>query len=226
MKIISSLCCMALLVATLSSCTKDNYDAPESELRGRVTYKGEALSLRGTDEKVRLQLYQDGYEKRDPIDVFVGQDGSFSAKLFDGQYKMVTRNGNGPWVNTRDTTVIELSGNQMMDLEVTPFYLVSNTTIALTGSQLSTSFIINQVVPTAKIERIIVLLNRTLFVDDGSNIFRQDYSSTPDAVGEVSYNIDLNGNAEVSNAKALFGRVCVWTKGADQGIYSPVIRLR
>lgn len=226
MKIRSSLCCMALLVASLSSCTKDNYDAPESELRGRITYQGEALNLRGTDEKIRLQLYQDGYEKHDPIDVFVGQDGSFSAKLFDGQYKMVTRNGNGPWVNTRDTTLIELSGNQTMELEVTPFYLVSNTTIALAGSQLSTSFTIHQVVPTAKVERIIVLLNRTQFVDDGSNIFRQDDNSTPDAVGAVSYDIDLNGNAEVSNAKTLFARVCVWAKGADQGIYSPVIRLR
>lgn len=221
-----TLCMLILLIVSFSSCTKDNYDAPESNLKGRVTYNGKPLDVCGSDQKVRLQLYQDGYEKRDAIEVFVGQEGQFSAKLFDGQYKLVTRNSNGPWVNTRDTTVVNVKGNTMMDLEVTPFYLISNAVISLSGNELTTSFEINKIVPTAKIERIIVLLNKTQFVDDGSNIFRKNFDNTPDAEGAVSYTIDLKDQSVVANSKALFARVCVWTRGADQGIYCPVIRLR
>lgn len=50
------------LIVTTTSCTKDNYDAPESTLMGRIVYKGEPLQLRGTSEAIQLQLYQDGYE--------------------------------------------------------------------------------------------------------------------------------------------------------------------
>ena len=33
------------LIVTTTSCTKDNYDAPESTLMGRIVYKGEPLQL-------------------------------------------------------------------------------------------------------------------------------------------------------------------------------------
>ena len=44
------------LIVTTTSCTKDNYDAPESTLMGRIVYKGEPLLLRGTSEAIQLQL--------------------------------------------------------------------------------------------------------------------------------------------------------------------------
>ena len=102
MKIISNIFSVILLLVLFSGCGKDNFDAPESKLVGRVTYQGQALNLRGTGEAVQLQLYQDGYEKNDPISVFVGQDGTFSALLFDGEYRLTTRVGNGPWVRNRE----------------------------------------------------------------------------------------------------------------------------
>ena len=73
MKIISNIFSVILLLVLFSGCGKDNFDAPESKLVGRVTYQGQALNLRGTGEAVQLQLYQDGYEKNDPISVFVGE---------------------------------------------------------------------------------------------------------------------------------------------------------
>ena len=91
MKIISNIFSVILLLVLFSGCGKDNFDAPESKLVGRVTYQGQALNLRGTGEAVQLQLYQDGYEKNDPISVFVGLDGTFSALLFDGEYRLTTR---------------------------------------------------------------------------------------------------------------------------------------
>ena len=118
MKILSNIFSLLVLVVLFSGCGKDNYDAPDSRLTGTITYNGEALNLRGTGEAIQLQLFQDGYDKHDPISVYVGQDGVFSAMLFDGEYKLVTRDGNGPWVNNRDTMVVNLKGSADIKLEV------------------------------------------------------------------------------------------------------------
>lgn len=97
MKTISKVFSAILLTAlTLTSCMKDNYDEPTSFIRGRVVYKGEPLQLCG-NEAVRLQLYQRGYAKHDPVEVFVNQNGEFSVCIFDGQYQLITKDGNGPW---------------------------------------------------------------------------------------------------------------------------------
>lgn len=208
----------------LSSCGLDNYDAPQSRLHGKITYNGETLGLRGTGEAVRLQLYQDGYELRDNIQVFVGQDGTFEALLFDGEYKLVTRNQNGPWVNTRDTIVVNLKGSTEVEVKVTPFFTISNETITLNGSVLNASLNVNKIVSTADIDYVTLMVSKTAFVDDVSNIAREDFSGLQ--AGSHSLSMDMSGNANVASAKALFARVGVRTIGADQAIYSDIVRLK
>ena len=222
-KIISTISSVFLLLVLFTSCGKDNYDEPSSILRGKVTYKGEALHVRGSDERVRLQLYQDGYEKRDPIEVFVGQDGAFSAMLFNGEYKMINRRGNGPWENLKDTVVVNVKGTTEMNLEVIPYFTISNSNITLSGNTMNATFTINKIVESAEIDRVILLINSTAFVDDGYNILRQDFTDNL-KTGEVSYSVELNDKAK--SAKALNARICVWTKNADQGLYSPIVRLK
>lgn len=215
-----------LLLMALASCGKDNYDAPKSTLKGHVTYNGQALNVRGTGEAVRLQLYQDGYDKHDPIDVFVGQDGAFSAKLFDGEYKMVTRDGNGPWVNKRDTVKFVLKGNATVDMEVTPFFTVSNENLTVSGNTYTASFTINRVVADAKIDRVTLVLSKTQFADDVNNLFRQDFSDVNAGSVNLSATFSSEKATEIANSKALFARVGVLASGADQSIYSPVVRIR
>ncbi len=224
MKRISSIFSMlSLLLVLCTGCGIDNYDEPESLLTGKVTYNGEALQLRGTDERVRLQLYEDGYAYHNPIELFVGQDGSFSALLFDGEYKMVTRNGNGPWVNSRDTTLVVVKGKTAIEMKVTPFFTISNANITLNGNTVTATFTINKIVASAEMDRVILLLNSTNFVDDGFNLLRTDWTNDL-KTGTVTYTAELNEKAQL--AKILNARVCVWTKGADQGIYSPVFKLK
>ncbi len=224
MKISSTIFSLVLLLVLCTACGKDNYDAPQSTLVGSVTYKGEALNLRGTGEAIRLQLFQDGYDKHDPIDVFVGQDGKFSAKLFDGTYKMVTRDGNGPWVNSRDTTVINLKGTIDVAFEVTPYFLISNAQMAVSSAEMKASFTIDRVVASAEINKAMLILSKTQFADDVNNVFRQDFSDVKP--GSVVLAADIAGNKQVKDAKALFARVAVLANGADQAIYSPVVRIR
>lgn len=208
----------------LTSCGLDNYDAPQSRLHGRITYNGETLGLRGTGEAVRLQLYQDGYELRDNIQVFVGQDGTFEAMLFDGEYKLVTRNQNGPWVNTRDTIVVNLKGSAEVEVKVTPYFTISNETITLNGSVLNASFNVDKIVSTANIDYVTLLVSKTSFVDDVTNIARKDFENQQ--AGTLNLSMDMSDNANFTAAKALFARVGVRTVGADQAIYSDIVRLK
>ena len=144
MKTISKVFSAILLTAlTLTSCMKDNYDEPTSFIRGRVVYKGEPLQLCG-NEAVRLQLYQRGYAKHDPVEVFVNQNGEFSVCIFDGQYQLITKDGNGPWSPAgRDTIEVSLRGHAEVDVEVTPYYLVDNAQMSLDGNKVNASFTVN-----------------------------------------------------------------------------------
>ena len=224
MKIISNIFSLVLLLVLFTGCGKDNYDAPESKLVGKVTYQGQALNLRGTGEAIQLQLYQDGYEKHDPISVFVGQEGKFSALLFNGEYKLVTRDGNGPWMNRHDTVTVNLNGHSEVNIEVTPYFTISNEQLAVSGTTMTASFTINQIVSTATINKVMLILSKTQFADDVNNVFRKDITEV--SAGAVNLSADISGNTEIAKAKALYARVGVLANGADQAIYSTVVRLK
>lgn len=212
-------------IVAVSSCGLDNYDAPESKLLGRVVYNGEPIGVRGTGEAVQLQLYQDGYELRNPIPVYVAQDGSFEAKLFDGEYKLVTRNNNGPWVNDRDTTVVNVKGTANVEVEVTPFYTLSNVQLSLSGSNANASFQINEVAGGSDIEYVMILVSKTSFVDDVSYTARVDINDVA-AGSTVTGSIDLTNNSDFESGRALYARVGLRPVGKDQAIYSQVVKLR
>ncbi|GGG84001.1 hypothetical protein GCM10007415_16430 [Parapedobacter pyrenivorans] len=212
-------------VVAVSSCGLDNYDAPESTIRGRVVYNGEPIGVRGTGEAVQLQLYQDGYELRNPIQVFVTQDGTFEAKVFDGEYKLVTRDNNGPWVNDRDTTVVNVKGTANVDKEVTPFYTLSNVQLSLNGSSVNASFQIEEVAGGRDIEYVLILVGKTSFVDDVSSNGRLRIDGVT-AGTTVTGTVDLTDNADFNAGKPVFARVALRPAGKDQAIYSQVVRLR
>lgn len=215
---------ISLFLVIIASCGKDNYDEPGSSLTGQIVYNGEALQVRGTGEAVQLQLYQDGFDKKNPINVYVGQDGAFAASLFNGEYKLVTRDNNGPWVNSRDTTIIQVKGTTEIKLEVTPYFTISGANLSVSSSAMNASFTINKIVSSAEIERVMLILSATQFADDVNNVFRKDFSDI--SAGSVNLSADISGNSNVSGAKSLFARVGVLAKGADQAIYSTVTRIR
>ena len=119
---------LLLMVLTVGSvgCTKDNYEPPKSQMTGRVVYNGQPIGVRSNG--VQLELWQHGYAFFSKIPVYVAQDGSFSALLFDGNYKMTRQNGVGPWVNNTDSLDVKVSGNTIVDMPVTPYSIVKSAT--------------------------------------------------------------------------------------------------
>lgn len=209
----------------IQGCGKDNYDEPQSEITGRVTFNGVPLNVKGTGEAVQLKLFQPGFQLNGEVPVYVGQDGTFKIKIFDGQYKLVGRNNNGPWLNATDTLDINLSGNTEVNYEVNPYYLVENTKLSLSGdNKLSGSFSIVKNVATANMSFYTILVSKTAFVDDVSNFYRKDYDSAQGSIINVSE--DLSNNATAKTATALFARIGVRATAADQAIYSEIIKIR
>lgn len=224
MKKIWNICSLLSLALLVVSCGLDNYDEPQSILEGRITYEGNPLGLKGTNGGIQVQLYQDGYANHDPITVYATQDGTFSAILFDGPYKLVTKDKNGPWVNNRDTMYIEVKGKTQCEVKVTPYFIISDEKVTMTDNIVSGTCNIQQVVQDAKINQAMLLVSQTVFVDENTNIARQNLSNINSGITEFS--LDVSNNKNVQSARALFARIGVKATGADQAVYSEIFRLK
>jgi hypothetical protein len=167
--IVLKLAAFAALIAGVTACGYDNFDAPESTLQGSVQYNGSNVPVKGTGGTIQLQLYQPGYELTSPITVYVDQDGNFSAKLFNGSYKLVTRDNNGPWLNTRDTVDVTVNGNTSVIVNVTPYYVISSPEATLSGTSGSVSFNVEQVVSSTSVSYGRILIGHTSMLDEQNN---------------------------------------------------------
>lgn len=227
-KIVNFISFIALCLM-VTGCGTDNYDAPTSTLQGQILYGGTPLGLRGSGGAIELQLYQDGYEFKNPISVFVDQEGAFKARLFDGQYKLVTKDRNGPWVNTRDTIIVNVKGNTTQDLEVTPFFIISNEGITMSADSLVTfAGTIEKIEPSAVLGSVTLYIGDTQFTDDVNNVTKvvvtnSKITTYPYTLSEA---MNLKGDKKVAASKHLFGRICVKTTGTTEGVFSKVFKLK
>lgn len=208
-----------LSLSTLFSCGKDNYDEPTSTLTGKVVYQGKQLGVRGSNNSVRLQLWQNGYALKTPIDVYVTQDGSFSAKLFDGNYQMITVSGNGPWIHNTDTLQVQVNGNTNIDFNVIPYYTIENVQYQLNGTKLSATFQLNKLDVNRNLDNVNLLVNDTKFVDLGH--FEKREFINGNQSGTISLEVDIAN--ELANKPALYARIAVKMNGITEALYDPSV---
>lgn len=217
------------LILTVASCEIDNYDEPETYFTGQITYQGEPIRV-GADE-VRFQLWQSGFGNEGPLDVHVAQDGSFSALLFNGEYRLDFLDGQGPWraniVNQQqgDTIYINLNGDTNMDLEVTPWYMIRNAQFNLTGNTVEASADLEQIITgedARNVERVTLYLNSTRFVSNESdeNVTRTDADLSDLDNLNMSLNLPDNYNRDY-----VFARIGVKIEGVEDMLYSRVEQL-
>lgn len=214
--------CFFVLALVLTACGTDNFDEPTATLRGRVVYKGQPVQVKSG--AVELQLYQDGYAKKDPIGVQVAQDGTFQASLFKGTYKLITKNGNGPWQALKDTTVVNVEQETTHDVEVTPYYMLANATMQLGGSTVKASVELQKIVPEATVASAILVIGKTTIVDESWNVAKFEMNTDLPA-GTYPLTLDLKDNAAAKTAKHLYGRIGVKASGADTYVFTQVFDL-
>lgn len=247
MKLTSYLYIAAALLTGLMACKKDNFDPPGSVLKGRIVYNGQPLGVRTptvnasggtTTGGVQLELWQYGYQLFTKIPVYVNQDGTFSASLFDGNYKLV-RLGGAPWQNNTDSIDINLKGSLEIDVPVVPYFTISNAsyTFNKADSTITANFTVNNVVAGRTLEVASLSVGPTQFVDVVNQVVNRDQGV---AVGtNVSITVSVRpsnytGDSQKQRREMLaamlhkgysFVRVGAKTTGVGERIYTTVQKI-
>jgi hypothetical protein len=169
----SKLILLAALLTLLVSvgCKKDNREPPESTLNGTVVITGGKVPVGVRSNGTQLELWQYGYALRQKIPVYINQDGTFSAKLFDGNYKLVRLSG-APWANNTDTINIDLKGSANVEVPVTPYFTIGGETITYNAADTSlvSVFSLSQMVAGKTVTRLSLNIGITNFVDATNQI--------------------------------------------------------
>lgn len=224
-KIILTLMSLCILIA-FSGCEKDNFDAPKSQLSGKLVFQSDYIGVKNS--QTELELWQDGYELRAKIPVYIAQDGTYKAMLFNGLYKMVRLAG-APWETpSGDTVVINVKGNTIQDVPVIPFFVLRNVTAQKNGNAVTANFSVHKASTdaTKTIEKVILCLSQTIIVDEQN---RTTHDEAPElSAGDiidgqtVTLTHELRG---LASADYVFVRIGVKTNGISQLIYSEPIKV-
>jgi len=220
---------ISFVALSVYSCKKDNYSEPGTFLTGSLMYKGDSVQVERN--QVPFQIYQYGFGKVGAINGTFAQDGSYSEVLFDGDYKLIIPNGQGPflWKQTPsgapDSLAISLHGNQTLNLEVTPYYMIRNAQISANGGSVTATFkaekIITDSAMAKDIERVSLYINKTQFVSGGNNIAVADMAGS--AIADPN-NITLNvAVPTVTPAQGyIYARVGIKLANVEDMIFSPL----
>lgn len=216
----------------LLSCKKDNFKAPASTLNGKVVYKGEAIGVEFN--QVPFQLYQFGFGKVGAIDGTFAPDGTYSTLLFDGDYKFIIPNGQGPflWKKTAagnpDTLNIALRGSQSLDIEVTPYYMIRTPQLAASGGKVNATFkaekIITDPALAKDIESVTLYINKTQFVSGANNIAAATLNGAAITdPNNIALSVTIPAITPAQNY--VFARVAIKIAGVEDRIFSPLQKL-
>ena len=207
----------------LTGCKHDNYEEPNVLLSGRVMYNGQPVGVRTNGPQ--LELWQDGFAVRTPIPVYMSHDGTFSASLFNGTYKLV-RKGNSPWLQqSTDTLVIQVNGNTKVDVPVTPYFVIKNENFAVANNTLTANFTIDKIVTTSNnLQFVKLYLGSSILTDE----VRNEYSISADVntlvLGENSTLTATIPN-NLKNLSHIFVRIGVKSSASGEYCYSQVQKI-
>jgi hypothetical protein len=224
---------IALVVFCLAafSCKKDNYEEPRSKLSGKFHYQGEPIYVQ--HDQVPFELYEYGFGKVGPINGAITQEGTYSHVLFNGNYKLVVRQGQGPfaWPQTgdkSDSLSITVNGDTQVDISVEPYYMVRTPQIAKSGADVSATFriekIITDVARVKDLERATLYINKTQFVSEANNINKTNIAgSAITDPNNVTLSVSVPNMSPVQNY--VFARIGLKIAGVEDMIFSSVVKI-
>jgi hypothetical protein len=223
------------LALTAFSCKKDNYDPPSSTLSGHITYQGVPINISSKD--VTFELWEPGWGKNGAITVNVKEDGSYSALLFDGNYKLVIPPSQGPFRSItnaetkNDTMLLTVNGSRDMDIEVMPYYMVRDAKLELSGADVvNASFRLEKIITDVNarnVETVFLYLNQTQFVD-GTNYIARTSLAGGDITDPANVSLHVNvpdvisGNGATGDQDYVFARIGIKISGIEDLLFSEV----
>ncbi len=212
----------------------DNVDYPTSTVSGQFLYKGQPVQILGTASDAYssnpLQLHQIGNWDEGYIKMFAKQDGSYTMNTYDGDYYLVITPGRGPWVPVADTLRFTLKGKKAdANFNVTPYYWMSNISNTYKDSVFTASFTLEQIVPTAVLEKVVIYVGTTAIVDATAKNYEKAFTALAPGANTISLDLKTLGIADKFNLKKtgfMYARVGVKTRGVTDLLYTPVLQLK
>ncbi|MDZ7691143.1 MAG: DUF3823 domain-containing protein [Balneolaceae bacterium] len=210
-------------VILLAGCEYDNFTEPDSELNGQIVYNGNPVGVKS--DEIELELWQDGFELSQDIPVYVMQDGSFAATLFDGEYQLVLRQGNGPWVDDTDSIAVQLEGSANVEVPVEPYYIINNESINAAGGDIEASFSVQQVNSNRDLEYVGLYLGTANIVDQIYNEANTTLAGDQITFGDsINLSISLADN-DLEGRQNVFARVGLKIAGRSELLFSQVYNI-
>lgn len=212
-----------LLAIVLAGCKKDNYKAPTSKITGRIVYNKTPLSVRSNG--VQLELWQSGYQLFTKIPVYVTQEGTFTAEVFDGDYKLTRLKGNGPWADITDTIPVHVSGSADVEVPMDPYFIITNSSVTKSGTNINATFNIQKVNTTKGLELVKLYVGRTQLTDQNYN--DGNVSKAASAITDLTQPISLSLAipAALANSDYLFARIGVKALGVSEYLYTVPVKI-
>lgn len=231
MKIIIALLSLSLF---LYACEKDNYDPPTAQLSGKLVYQGENINVEFN--QVPYQLFQFGFGKTGPVgNTSFTQEGTYSVLLFNGTYKLLVPNGQGPflWKKTpggaADSITVNINGSQALDLEVTPYYMIRTPQITAAGGNVTANFKLEKIITDANaknIERVSLYINKTAFVSGNGNYnVGAANKAAADIVDPNNIALSVAVPTLIPAQNYIFARIGLKIAGVEDMIFSPIVKL-
>jgi len=213
-----SIISLLVFISILSGCKKDNYDPPTSKLTGRVVYQNQPIGVRSNG--VQLEIWQRGFQLFTKVPVYIAQDGTFSAALFDGDYKLTRLTGNGPWADNTDTINVSVRGTTAIDVPVDPYFIVKTETYAKSGNTINASFSLQRVNTTKNLELVRIYIGQTLITDQNNNAANTQRLAA--AITDPTQPITLSATipAALTGKDFVYARIGVKTVGVAELAYS------
>lgn len=221
---IRTICLATIAMLSLAGCEYDNYDMPDAILSGKVVYEGNQVGVRAT--ATRLELWQDGYANKKKIDVNIAHDGTYSATLFNGRYKIV-RVAGAPWeAQPFDTIVVDVKGNTTKDVEVKPFIAISNENISKeSGNTVQARFTVKNVIQDSKLEEAKLFFSKNIILDNNLNDGTENIDIATIESGRET-TVTVNIPAALASENYIFTRLGVRSDKSNEFYYTQVQKLQ
>lgn len=232
---------LLFVVILLWSCEKDNYDPPAASFTGQLVYNGKPLPYNGntdvSDGSEIIQLYQYGFGKTGALNVRVNQEGHFSSLLFDGDYVMIFKDQEYPFVfdewpmkaNGRtDSVHFLLNGSKHMDIKVTPYFDFKNIEYKVGVTGVEAGFNIERVLEGANVRRAYIYMSTAANVNKNTKLSK--VINVDNINNRVSFRIPFDQYRNHADYKNNFRdyaylRVAIETDKASEFLWSPVYKL-
>lgn len=185
-----------LFTTFLYSCEYDNYEAPTITFNGNLTYNGNKCVFDGNPGFGMLTLVQKGFGKVDPgTNVRISENGSFNQLIFPGDYWLTLANNPYPFEFKDfkskgvglgyDSIPMKITGNVTKDIEVTPFFQISNFTLSISSGNVVASFKVKKTTGTVSVVPRVIrarcFMSTSAIVNSSTTFSKQLIKSIPDS---------------------------------------------